>query len=89
MVLESQSLAPRVSVTFSDTVLQLYLQLIKKKNPHGSHKTLSTGGVAHGLTDEHVLANLTYEGHGTCGRTDDTESCVSKRVLESILDLQS
>lgn len=87
MVLESESLAPRVSVTFSDTVLQLCLQLIKK-NSCGSHKTLSTGGVAHGLTDEHMLTNLTYEGNGTSEGTDDTESCVS-RVLESILDLRS
>lgn len=30
-MLERDSLAQRVSATFSDTVLQLYLQLIKKK----------------------------------------------------------
>lgn len=80
MVLERDSLAQRVSATFSDTVLQLYLQLIKK-NPRGSHKTLSIGGVAYGLTEEHVLTNLTYEGNG---RSEGTERYWKLCLQESL-----
>lgn len=84
-MLESESLAQRVSVTFSDTVLQFYLQLIKKKILVGHTKHF-----IYGLTDEHVLTNLTYEGNGRSeGGTDNNKSRVSKRVLESIYDLQS